>query len=303
MRGDNHTKFILTPILNILNETIIACRGIGFGIETQSICEYVMQTTFLKMTGASEQKMKCICWEIASNDYEYRYHYLKKNYGECSSFKDKNFVYNDLIKAIVKLAGHFDYNTIFSDIDISIYIKDVIAQKIKKAIFNQSQKKGRELSKDEATKLTNGMIKYYMSQNLNDKNKLVFTQKALLHKLNNSIIKLIDNSSIAIWEQRDFQFFKSNWNDIYCDDFCTQNSLLNDDMQKYYNEIVYKHRNRCAHNLTSYQNSLPTLQNIISENYKYENYFFRFSILVLIDDIFMRLFQKYIFELEGHMLI
>ncbi len=117
MQGNNHTKFILTPILNILKETVIACRGIGYGIETQSICEYVMQTTFLKMTGALEQKMKCICWEIASNDYEYRYQYLKKKYGECSNFKDKNSVYKDLIKAIVKLNKAFDYNSIFSDIE------------------------------------------------------------------------------------------------------------------------------------------------------------------------------------------
>ena len=88
MRNNTHTKFILTPILSILKESIIACRGIGIGIETQALSEYVLQTTFLKMTGALEQKMKCICWEIASNDYEYRYQYLKKNYGECSSYKD-----------------------------------------------------------------------------------------------------------------------------------------------------------------------------------------------------------------------
>lgn len=299
MQGNNHTKFILTPILNILKETVIACRGIGYGIETQSICEYVMQTTFLKMTGALEQKMKCICWEIASNDYEYRYQYLKKKYGECSNFKDKNSVYKDLIKAIVKLNKAFDYNSIFSDIDISIYRKDIINQKIDTAIFNQVRKKGRELSQDEITKLTNGMIKYYMKQNLDSKDKIIFTKKALLFKLNNDIIKLINNTPIAAWEQHDFKFFKSNWNDIYCDNFVSENLLLNDDTQKFYNEIVYEHRNRCAHNLTSYQNNLPTLQTLRSGDYKYSNYFFRFSILVLIDDIFMRLFNNYVVELKS----
>lgn len=303
MRGNSHTKFILTPILNILKETIVACRGIGYGIETQSICEYVMQTSFLKMTGASEQKMKCICWEIASNDYEYRYQYLKKNYGECSNFKDKNSVYKDLIKAIIKLDKSFDCNTIFSDIDITLYIKDIIKQKINRAIFNQTQKKGRELRAEEISKLTSGMITYYMSQNLSDENKIAFTQKSLLYKLNNSIITLIDDSPIATWEQRNFYFFRSNWSDICSDNFVTKDLLLNDNMQKYYNKIVYEHRNRCAHNLTSYQNNLPTLQNIVSNDYKYENYFFRFSLLVLIDDIFMRLFQKYIVELKSQMLI
>lgn len=302
MQSNNHTKFILTPILNILNETIIACRGIGYGIETQSICEYVMQTTFLKMTGALEQKMKCICWEIASNDYEYRYQYLKKKYGECSNFKDKNSVYKDLIKAIVKLNKAFDYNSIFYDIDISIYRKDIINQKIGIAIFNQVLKKGRELSQEEITKLTKGMIKYYTNQKLNDVKKIIFTKKALLFKLNNDIIKLINDSPIATWEQHDFQFFKSNWNDIYCDNFVSEHSLLNKNTQKYYNEVVYEHRNRCAHNLTSYQNNLPTLQTLALKDYKYRNYFFRFSILVVIDEIFMRLFNKYIDELESCMI-
>lgn len=301
MRGNSHTKFILTPLLNILKETIMACRGIGYGIEVQSICEYVMQTTFLKMTGALEQKMKCICWEIASNDYEYRFQYLRKKYGECSTFKDKNSIYKDLINAIVKLNKAFDYNTIFSDIDIAICVKDIIKQKIDKAISNQAHTKGRELSTDEITKLTKGMTKYYMNQNVNEKNKISFIHKALLCKVNNNIIELINNSPIAAWEQHDFQFFKSNWGDIYCDDFISENYLLNDDTKKYYNEIVYEHRNRCAHNLTSYQNNFPTLQNIISENYKYENYFFRFSMLVLIDEIFIRLFNRYVIELESRL--
>lgn len=57
MFNNKQDKFILTPVLNILEETRTACCGIGNGIETQSLCEYVMQTTFLKMTGASEQNL------------------------------------------------------------------------------------------------------------------------------------------------------------------------------------------------------------------------------------------------------
>ena len=130
MRNNTHTKFILTPILSILKESIIACRGIGVGIETQALSEYVMQTTFLKMTGALEQKMKCICWEIASNDYEYRYQYLKKNYGECSSYNDKNHVYNDLINAIARINRSFNWHSIFFDIDITPIVKESLKTKI-----------------------------------------------------------------------------------------------------------------------------------------------------------------------------
>ena len=56
MQNSSQRKFILTPIASILRDTVTACNGVGHGIETQSLGEYVLQTTFLKMTGASEQK-------------------------------------------------------------------------------------------------------------------------------------------------------------------------------------------------------------------------------------------------------
>ena len=293
MRNNTHTKFILTPILSILKESIIACRGIGVGIETQALSEYVMQTTFLKMTGALEQKMKCICWEIASNDYEYRYQYLKKNYGECSSYEDKNHVYKDLIEAILKINKNFNYETLFADCDINTYVGEIIKQKSASVITIQADKKGRNLTKDEIDKLTKGLIKSYTKGY--DKKNLI--RRSLLCKINNSIIHLIDKSPIATWEQHNFQFYKSNWNDIYDDSILTKESLFSSSMHDYYTNIVYKHRNRCAHNLTSYQENLPTLTTIISDIYKYENYFFRFSIIILIDEIFIRLFNKYKAEL------
>ncbi len=293
MRNNTHTKFILTPILSILKESIIACRGIGIGIETQTLSEYVMQTIFLKMTGALEQKMKCICWEIASNDYEYRYQYLKKNYGECSSYEDKNHVYKDLIEAILKINKNFNYETLFADCDINTYIGEIIKQKITSVITIQADKKGRNLTKDEIDKLTKGLIKSY-AKGYDEK---ILIRRSLLCKVNNSIIQLIDKSPIATWEQHNFQFYKSNWNDIYDDGILTKESLFSSRMHDYYTNIVYKHRNRCAHNLTSYQENLPTLATIISDTYKYENYFFRVSIIILIDEIFIRLFNKYKAEL------
>ena len=81
MQNNEQGKFILTPIADILQETVNACKGIGQGIETQSLGEYVLQTTFLKMTGAQEQKLKCICWEMATIDYRYRYQFLEGDGG------------------------------------------------------------------------------------------------------------------------------------------------------------------------------------------------------------------------------
>lgn len=91
IRHDVHTSFILEPLENILKKGITPGTAIDDGINAFPIGEYFMQSLFLRMTGAQEQKMKCICWELATNNYQYRYEFLKnKSYGECSSYKDKH---------------------------------------------------------------------------------------------------------------------------------------------------------------------------------------------------------------------
>ena len=62
----NHTEFILSPITKILDDVVSASSGIGSGIETFSLCDYVMQSVFMKMTGFQEQKMKCIIFPKTS---------------------------------------------------------------------------------------------------------------------------------------------------------------------------------------------------------------------------------------------
>jgi hypothetical protein len=79
-----------------------------------------MQSVFLKMTGFQEQKMKCIYWEMATNDYEYRYEFTKNPLGECSSYTDKNIIYQQLVTQIQKYNSKFD---IKKDIDNKKYYK------------------------------------------------------------------------------------------------------------------------------------------------------------------------------------
>lgn len=96
-----HDKFILSPMINILEDALTACSPCGSGMETFPLCEYVMQSVFLKMTGFNEQKLKCILWELATDDYEFRYTFLKdRDYGECSLYKDKNNVFKMLISFV-----------------------------------------------------------------------------------------------------------------------------------------------------------------------------------------------------------
>ena len=72
-----HEAFILTPITSVLEEMTVAASGIDAGIETYPLWDYILQSTFTKMTGFQEQKMKCIDWELATNGYDYRRFFLK----------------------------------------------------------------------------------------------------------------------------------------------------------------------------------------------------------------------------------
>lgn len=244
-----HTKFILTPVFEILKDCVNATKGIGTGIETYPLCDYIMQTTFLKMTGASEQKLKCILWEIATNDYQFRYDFLKTSYGECSSLDDK------------------------------------------KKVFNVLKNQVKSMNSDEEL-----FEKIY--------DNLTITK--IQEKAEQEIIVLFEHSILSIWQGKEFNNFKKYSTNLLKKHFCNfpdpkdkRNISLIDGIIDYY-RIVFKHRNRCAHNLKSYQTNLPDLSTLVNKEYDYENYFFRFSILVLLDEIFMKLYSEYLNLLEDN---
>jgi hypothetical protein len=238
MHPNNHSDFILSPITDILKDIVSASAGIGSGIETFPLFDYVMQSVFLKMTGFQEQKMKCICWEMATVDYEYRYDFTKTPLGECSSYSEKQKIYKDLIKQIEK------YGLEFSKINI-------------------------------------------------DKRKMLATTSS-------DILDAFLNTNLSIWAQKDLLEFQSILKDIKDTHFVNEKGTLFADttLKKMYEDHLYRQRNRIAHNTPSYQQNLPTLKTLINEDYKYENYFVFFFILVLIDKIFIELYKKYLTTLE-----
>ncbi len=99
----SHISFILKPESDLVKEAMWSLNATNGGIEAFPICGYILHSLFLKLTGAQEQKLKCICWEMACRDYDYRYDRFERNrYSECSNYKDKCMVYNDIIDEIKK---------------------------------------------------------------------------------------------------------------------------------------------------------------------------------------------------------
>jgi hypothetical protein len=243
----NHANFILTPVSEILKEVASASSGIGNGIETFPLCDYVMQSVFLKMTGAQEQKMKCISWELATYDYQYRYdRFSRQQLGECSAYQDKKVIYSDLVKQILEMNPSLSLTDIISKAHFATDTVDLIKDSFK-------------------------------------------------------------GTNLLIWAQKSFNEFTDIWQDFTPEHFAfdehslftNRNNLANKNLwsdKKTLLEIykhLYDHRNRVAHNTLSYQQNLPTLKALVQADYKYNNYFIYFAILILLDKVFIALFEKY----------
>ncbi|EGN74453.1 hypothetical protein A28LD_1947 [Idiomarina sp. A28L] len=235
----SHNNFILSPLSTILNDVTTASLGAGSGIETFPLCDYVMQSVFLKLTGAQEQKMKCIRWALASDDYEYRHNKLnKRDFGDCSTYKDKESIYKDLVTQIIKI-GKSDFNDNFID---------------KQKILNQTI---------------------------------------------DTIRDCFVGTNLYVWAENSFLDYKKISPKIDISHFArNKTNLLTGIAIEIYTDHLYRHRNRIAHNTLSYQQNLPTLRVLESETQIYENYFLYFYLLILIDNVFIDLYKKYLETLE-----
>ena len=237
-----HRDFILMPIDNILKEAVFATNAVGFTIKAYPLYDYIMQSIFIKMTGFQEQKLKCIVWELATDDYDYRYRKLSNKLGECSSYDDKNNIYNEMIDIITKYNLDFKIEGFFSD---------------KRTILNSARERINIIFKD--SYLASCQLKSFVQS---------------LYILDLDILDLDNLPSELLLEKHLFK----------------DKSIL----KNIYTKYLYKARNRIAHNTLSYQQNLPTLKVLKDENYKYENYFLWFAILVLIDEVFLRLYKEYL---------
>lgn len=241
MYNSEHTDFITAPLLSILRNGFDASKGVADCMEGYPLADYLLESLFIRLTGALEQKLKCICWDIATVDYEYRYEYLNnKNYGECSDYKSKNGIYNDLIDVIKKHDVNFEPSDVLN--------------------------------------------KSFMDNVLDETNRL------------------FETSVMNDWKNKEYVFYQNNYGSILKENQIGQGkqtgaksyTLLQSSFKEKYESIVYKHRNRCAHNTLSYQVNKPDLNVIANVDFDYHNYFFRYAMIVVVDSIFISLYKKLI---------
>ena len=300
-----HSRFIRTPLASILKNGANACCGVGYGIETYPLCDHVMQSLFLRMTGAQEQKMKCICWELATDDYDFRYRYLgQKNLGEFSTYADKKFVYKEMCAAIeddcytAHLAQARLRQMERKKNELEFQKKEVKTKGTSPDETAAIEKRlGSEIKNvNDAIKETEGRIKQMGSQSSTKSGDFAIDCDARVSILNEAIkdTKEFARTVLGYGDEHGRLFFENNVSLVIDkDDFGKTGSLFEKNLENIYADVVYKHRNRCAHNTTSYQENLPTFDSLAQDDYQLCSYYFRFAILLLIDGIFRHLYQEY----------
>ena len=302
-----HTDFILNPLMEVLADGVNACTSLPVGIENSALGEYFMQSLFLRVTGAQEQKLKCICWVMATNDYRYRYDLLNvKQYGECSEYKHKKEIYKDLASQI----QGFDRD--FTPIDVLGFVPvgeereaeirgkweheiDDRRRKDAEHIIAEQKKKVGELDQEAKDEILNNLMrKRYpekeWEERLFNEKKILFIKDIIAR-----LLAMMEHSPLTAWNYREYLFFKEHWEEVMSEKqlILSDNEFLGSRLQGFYQQLVFEHRNRTAHNTASFMKDVPLLGTLADKGYVYKNYFFRFAILILIDEVFMMMFQRY----------
>lgn len=139
-------------------------------------------------------KAKCILWDIATHDFEYRREFLRENpkQGEYSSYESKKFVYGALVEH---------------------------------------------------------------GEMIDDTRK-----KELLTQLVDFKKKILEESILKIWLPRELRNLKIK--ELFATKRWAGSSLLESPLNDEIYEKLYMHRNRCAHNVLSYQGNVMNPQKI-----------------------------------------
>lgn len=305
MYNSIHGDFIESPLMGILKSGINASNSLSAGIETYPLSEYFFQSLFLRMTGAQEQKFKCILWELASNDYQFRYEFLHtKSYGECSEYKAKSEVFNDLVNAIKSIDSTFTINRIWDDIVLKTEVmtaertrweddvKDSYRRQAESIIRMNEDKKG-PMGDEQKQKIRDIFLTKQLPEMDYINHLSSLRREKRIHEIIQGIIDVFDSSNVKSWAEKDFVHYKSKAKRYFDPKRLAQKQLLDGELISYHQSSVYKHRNACAHNTISYQQNLPTLDALRINDYKKRNYFFRFTLLVLIDEVIVRTYKYY----------
>lgn len=253
MNRDEHIKFIKSSLADKLGGIVPTINLLGDGLEFYAVNDYILQSILLQLTGAQEQKMKCICWEMATDNLEYRYkrYYKKWELSECSTLADKSKVFQDIAKEIKRYDATY---VLFSNDNEKTLMLQHILDVMNGIFYNTNISKIHAKKYDEFITIWDSITPANISYP---------SLKSIFHIRKGQTENPFDG--------------------------------MNSDEQLYaIYYLLYRMRNRFAHNATSYQMNLPRFYEINDVDYqKFNNFFLFYAELILLDEMFRNLYDKY----------
>lgn len=276
MYNNLHDRFILAPLFKIYHNGLLSCGNLPSGIENFPLKEYCLQSLFLRMTGALEQKLNCILWNIAANNVDFRRKFKSDSRRGVSDSAGKNALYADLIKCCSPFYDPKEQVSIRVASDVWCMVKiPVEAETEYDSLFQQlKRQKGQSSSVSEIA--------------AEAKQSIIFTRCV------QNFISLSNSSILATWCQREYNYFIKNFEQMFpFSEFCKQ-FLMSSKLSSNYDNFVYKLRNEYAHNTLSFRDNLPVFTRLAADDYNYNNVFCRFVFLLLIDEAISNIYSVYI---------
>jgi len=129
----------------------------------------------------------------------------------------------------------------------------------------------------------------------------ILNQKDYLYTIKQDLLTMFKYSSLRNIMPRRYMEFEEIIDGLINDSknyntFTVKNIQLFGERNKLkfiFTNYIYKKRNQIAHNTNINLQNLPSIRTMNDENFKYDNYFVFFAVLMLIDKIFIDMFHVY----------
>lgn len=277
---NRNSKILDMLVSDILDEAGCSVASMSAGIEAAQLCDYFMQSVFLKMVGFLEQKTKALSWELASVYPRYRYeHFFKEKGANGSTLEDKNKVYGDLVRRI----NDEGLSKVLAEEQDKLDIKGLIKNHI-----DNFRKRTEHLGWLEREFL-------YFNETFMSRDAICFAPKSVTFLFGHC-----ENCSLK----------KKKTGRPPCGCKCTNCTVsapkttsgsrcTYKNLSSVYKAAVYDFRNRCAHNTLVNLTSSREIDEYSEDKTEEENYLIRLALIDVIDITMTRAYQVWVKKVAG----
>lgn len=274
----NINKIMLTDTKVYISEIIALTNNNNYPkINDYPITNYLMVSAFLKMIGAIEQKLAHLKWYMGLYDFDTRREIAKDIEIQSTNIK-------------VLLKSYKIFMDKLSDLNCNSLNLNP------KSIWKNNEHQYKALRE---------VIKLFRKSSIihnTDSAYILFKQNNPLFFLK-QLKRLEKKRNNQKNNQKNLNAEISYMHELYNDSWirvkgkgtelknCTDEKAAKFLEVCYENTMIYRHS--IAHNILSAKSNLPTIEDLSSEKKTYENYYFRFFIIIYIDLIIQDIFRQY----------